>query len=252
MSVQAARESLQIGRVFGLTYERLSRHAVPLGAMAVVFIAAPLAAWTLVLPSLHLGEMKPFAKFGVEVVIGWLGCISQGFTILLVLRDDVGPRRSLGELIGRSITKSFTLFVQSIAMSLGVSLGLILLIVPGVLFFARWSCAAPILLQDRRGPLEAMGRSADLTDHSRWRIAALAVMWIAAFLAVDAGFGVILAALGLYRDGSGHVSLLGLLVPPLSTVVFNVIAAAGEAVIYLELRRLRQGGSANETAAVFA
>jgi hypothetical protein len=205
--------------------------------MAVVFIAAPLAAWTLVLPSLHLGEMKPFANFGVEVVIGWLGCISQGFTILLVLRDDVGPRRSLGELIGRSITKSFTLFVQSIAMSLGVSLGLILLIVPGVLFFARWSCAAPILLQDRRGPLEAMGRSADLTDHSRWRIAALAVMWIAAFLAVDAG---------------GHVSLLGLLVPPLSTVVFNVIAAAGEAVIYLELRRLRQGGSANETAAVFA
>lgn len=56
-----------------------------------------------------------------------------------------------------------TAFVASLLSSLGVLLGLILLILPGIYLLGRWALVFPVLMNERIGAIDAMRRSNALT-----------------------------------------------------------------------------------------
>lgn len=62
---------------------------------------------------------------------------------------------------------SLTVYLQGIIIGLGVIVGLLLLILPGLYLFARWYLANVVLIRDGGGRRAAMGRSWDMLE-TRW------------------------------------------------------------------------------------
>ncbi|WP_152567989.1 hypothetical protein [Sphingopyxis sp. LC81] len=81
-----------------------------------------------------------------------------------------------------SVANSLSVYLQGLLVGLGVLLGLVLLVLPGLYIFARWYLASALLVRDEGGRRAAMQRSWDM----------LAVHWPAAL-----GVGLILFALSV-------------------------------------------------------
>jgi uncharacterized membrane protein len=139
----------------------------------------------------------------------------------------------------------------SILVSLGVFVGLILFIIPGIILALRWSVALPACVVENLGPIAAMRRSADLTKGHRWQIFGMFVLIIV--VAIIA-FGVIGALVGMgllaAPETLGRLVLLGIvtvIITAIVTAYFNVVAA----MIYHDLRVAKEGVGTEEIAAVF-
>jgi uncharacterized membrane protein len=68
-----------------------------------------------------------------------------------------------------------------------VTLGFVLLIVPGVILSLMWAFTFPVLAENRLGFWQAMHRSAVLTEGYRWRLFLLALAcWLVLMLGLVA------------------------------------------------------------------
>lgn len=133
------------------------------------------------------------------------------------------------------VANSLSVYLQGILIGLGVLLGLVLLILPGLYVFARWYLAGVLLVRDGGGRRAAMQRSWDMLA-VHWpaalgvglilfvlSVAPLAVELAAPALATEYGFGWLLvtnlvASVGIV---GGYLAAVGLLLNiehPLSTL----------------------------------
>jgi hypothetical protein len=95
----------------------------------------------------------------------------------------------------------------------------------------------------------AFTRSAELTRGNRWRIFGLFVIYFIATILVEAVLGVVGGVASVF--GGPHAVLRLVLLTPLISVVTNLIGAVGAAVLYVDLRRIKDGVGADNLAAVF-
>ena len=87
-------------------------------------------------------------------------------------------------------------FGYNLLTSIGIGLGLIFFVIPGLMLLARWAVGLPALLRENLGVSEAMGRSRDLTDGNRWRILGLALLIWVPFILLMLLFGGLASAFG--------------------------------------------------------
>ncbi len=80
---------------------------------------------------------------------------------------------------------------------IGIIVGLILLIVPGVILLVRWSAATGFVIGRREGVIEALGSSWDATKGHSWPIFFAAILM---FLAVAVAGGVVGGVFGILGD----------------------------------------------------
>jgi len=128
-------------------------------------------------------------------------------------------------------------------MWLGLIVGFILLIVPGIWLYAAWSVAVPALLIERIGGFRALGRSRRLVKGRWWATAAVLVV---ATLMVTLISGAIEALLvGVASLPSQPSLLLAVFVSTLSGVIATIITepfrAAAVTLLYYDLRVRREG-----------
>lgn len=133
------------------------------------------------------------------------------------------------------VVNSLSVYLQGILTGLGIGLGLILLILPGLYIFARWYLAAALLVRDQDGRRAAMRRSWEMLA-VHWpaalgvglilfllSVAPLALEFIAPSLAAEFGFGWLVAtnlvsALGIVGAYLAAVALLLNIEQPASTL----------------------------------
>ena len=73
-------------------------------------------------------------------------------------------------LEGDPRSRFWGVFGASFLAGIGIFLGFILLILPGLYLFARWALAIPILIEENRGPGEALRSSWDRTEGKVWPV----------------------------------------------------------------------------------
>ena len=78
-----------------------------------------------------------------------LQALVQGSLVRATLAYARGERATFGECISSSFGVVLPLIGLAIVMGLGIELGLVLLIVPGVMLFVMWSVASPALVAER-------------------------------------------------------------------------------------------------------
>ena len=98
--------------------------------------------------------------------------------IEIVRRNREGePRTSLGQMLESVWPVLLGLIVASFLYGIGVAIGLILLIVPGLIVLTWWAVVAPVIVIERAGIIEAFGRSRRLVDGNGWMVLAAPIMY---------------------------------------------------------------------------
>jgi hypothetical protein len=135
------------------------------------------------------------------------------------------------------------LLVLYIVTYLGLVVGFILLIIPGIWLYAAWSVGVPALLIEGLGPFRALGRSRRLVKGRWWATAAVLLV---ATLMVTLVAGAIEALLIAVASLPSQPSLLvAVFVSTLSGVIATIITepfrAAAVTLLYYDLRVRREG-----------
>jgi hypothetical protein len=95
---------------------------------------------------------------------------SQAATIVAVSEVHLERPVRIGSAFLRAKECLVEIVVIAIFMGIGILLGAILLIIPGILLALAWSLAIPAAIIETRGPWDAMRRSWGLTRGNRFRI----------------------------------------------------------------------------------
>jgi hypothetical protein len=139
----------------------------------------------------HWQHLLPFAlvvylilglvSLGLTLALGWLGAILGAFIGIIgvfwlqgALVEAVADIRdgradlTMGQTFGRAQQHIGTLAIAGILAGLAVAVGLVLLIVPGLYLLTIWSVLIPAIVLERRGVMEAFGRSRELVSGYGW------------------------------------------------------------------------------------
>ena len=129
-----------------------------------------------------------------------------------------------------------------VLISLAVSLGMILLVIPGMIVALMFCVASQACIVERIGPITALGRSRSLTKGYRWPILGLLLICILLFIP----FVAIQAVVALMLP-STLAPLMSPLINALPTAFFAAIFPA----VYHDLRVTKEGISSDRLVAVF-
>lgn len=149
--------------------------------------------------------LLPAALAIVLVLLFWaLSILYQGMVVKLVQDVQDGRRdHSVGQLL-RSVEPVFwPLVAVSILFGLGVAVGFILLIIPGLILLVIWSVVAPVTVLERPGVVSAFGRSRELVRGNGWNVFGVIVLVFVIVFVISIVVG--LAASGLGSVGRALV-----------------------------------------------
>ena len=129
---------------------------------------------------------------GFAVDLGWIGLDAQflltaltivlQFWITASLLDDLGLRKATRRRFG-------AFFLLGIVTGLGLIIGFLFLIIPGVILLVRWSVSVPAVVANDDGFAEAMAYSWSVTQPLFWPILrAFIIIYGPAALAAGAGY----------------------------------------------------------------
>jgi hypothetical protein len=158
----------------------------------------------------------------------------QGMVVELV-RDVQDGRRdsSIGDLFRSVAPVVLPLLGVSILAGIGITIGLVLIIVPGLYLITIWSVVAPVVVVERPGVFAAFTRSRDLVRGYGWQVFGVIVVVILIALVVVFLVAIITSNMG---DG-GRAAVqwaLNVLTAPLSALLVSVL--------YFGLLRVHGGG----------
>jgi hypothetical protein len=182
---------LQAGTVIGRAWDLYKahwRHLVPIAL--VVYILVSLLELLLVA---LLGWIGLAAALFIAVAgIFWI----QGALVVAV--DDIRDGRAdlgVSETISRIRGRLNTLTLAGLLAVLGVTIGLILLIVPGLFLLTIWLLIVPAIMLEGHGVLSSFGRSRELVEGYGWSVFGVIVLTALIWIGVAIGFGILGAAL---------------------------------------------------------
>jgi hypothetical protein len=159
-----------------------------------------------------------------------------GMVVELVADVQDGRRDATPGQLLRAVTPVLgQLVLIAVVVAIGVVVGLVLLVVPGLILLTVWAVAAPVVVLERPPGLGALRRSRELVRGHGWQV--FGVIFVLGILIAGVAGGIELAA---ESAGTG----VGIVVRVILGVLTGPIAALAAAVLYFELRRSTAGAPA--------
>ena len=142
---------------------------------AVVFVPLDFAG---ALAAEASGDLTAAVAWGlISLVITVVGIFWVQGALVEAVRDIRDGRADTGvaELYARTRPRLPALIVAGVLAGIGVVVGLILLIVPGLYLLTRWALIGPVVVLERRSAGEAFSRSAEIVRGNGWSVFGLIV-----------------------------------------------------------------------------
>ncbi|AWM78090.1 hypothetical protein [Phenylobacterium parvum] len=177
---------------------------------------------------------------GPLLLIGILLTLAVGaVTDILTVRATTGP---LGADAGTefvpavqaALPKFLPVFLTSLLVWIFVTLGLIVLVVPGVFLAVMLTVSTVACILEDRPPMEALKRSRELTRGNRWRLLGLVLILLLFYTAAGLLGEIPTAGIG------------ALVAPVVSAAAGGLLGVFGTIVVthtFLELRRLNEASA---------
>ncbi|THD74432.1 MAG: hypothetical protein E7812_19115 [Phenylobacterium sp.] len=250
-----AVRKLDLGRVASQTFTVLGRQPVTIFGLALLLGGLP-AALNLYYASQALvgggaAALTQFTTFGY-----WLRIIAQlfvgaflGASLFYVAFSEVSGRKAtFGEIVTNGAKLFLPLFAVNFMSAVAIVIGCFLLIVPGLMLAVAWCVAGPALVAERTGITQVFGRSAELTRGNRWRIFGLVLIFLVVVAIIQ---GVVSAIFGVAGGVGALLSPARLIISGVIAIFTTAITYTGLAVLYANLRELKEGLGHESLAAVF-
>jgi uncharacterized protein UPF0259 len=209
---------IEVGEVVSEAFSIYRDHLGPLlGSAIVVFAVVGVAAGLLVnTGGVILGVLAAIVRVAGQALY-------TGFVVRLV--EDVRDGRrdhSVGDLFSAAAPAIGSLIVFGILSAIGVGIGFILLVIPGLILATFWSLGPPAIVVESAGPIEAFGRSWQLVRGNAWSVFWTLLVVLLILIAIGIVLGAIGAAIG---DAASLVAnvLSGAITAPIFALVVSVI-----------------------------
>ncbi|HMO00895.1 MAG TPA: hypothetical protein PKD59_15895 [Miltoncostaeaceae bacterium] len=207
-------------------YRAHPRHLI--GIAAVVFV--PLGVVGGVLAGLGWPGVLAANLLGLAAIFFVQGALVKAVEDVRDGRVDLGIAGTFGHASGRLVA----LAGAGILALVGICIGLVLLIVPGLVLLTWWLVVSPVIMIEHRRVLESFGRSRELVQGSAWPVFTVAVLTLLIILVA----GVVLALALSPINSDSWKTLIG-------QAVTNSLAAPFAAVAwtltYFRLREIEEG-----------
>ena len=221
-----SRRKLRLGDVFEEGWSIFTHHSPRLIAVALI-VYGFLALVDALTDAAGGAELLLTAVAVVVTVIGVF--LLQGALVVLVadVRDG-RPTPSMEELFYRVRPRLWTLVAAGLLAALGIAVGLIALVIPGLVLLTFWSLITPAVVLEDKGVFDAFGRSMRLVRGNAIRV--FVVILVSVLLATVMNAVII----GLLQPAPPFFDVY------LSRVIANSasvpLVAAAWTVVYFELR----------------
>jgi hypothetical protein len=201
---------------------------------AALLLFLPIAALTGAIES--GGGYRPGAAL-ISAGLGIAGSVWFQGIVVEAVRDIRDGRRdvSLTELFRAAAPALVPLLLVGLVAGVGVFVGFLLFVVPGLILLTIWAVVAPVVVLERPGVLDAFSRSRELVRGNGWQVFGVLVLL---FLLEIAGSVILRAALG---SDTFTRSFLGSII---SSALIAPLGAIAATVMYYDLRELREGPGA--------
>lgn len=241
--VDAFTESeFRIGKVFSKSFSVFSQNFVTFTIIAGV-VALPTLGFGLIQPGTE-PRAEDFVKiFGAIAVMFFLSPLATAIILHAAFQHMRGRPVRLGESISGGLRRFLPLLGVMILFTLGVTLGLVLLLVPGIILMVMWYVAVPACVVEHTGPVRSLARSRELTKGYRWKIFALIVI---VYLVTIIGNNLLEAVAMAFGGVAGYIG---------ATIIWQGVAGGFGAVLvavaYYYLRVAKEGVDVDQIASVF-
>jgi hypothetical protein len=256
--------SVSIGRVLSRTFGAIKGNPGVMLGIAFVFGALPQTAFGYFQQILVRTDRVVPVGMGTAIAIAVfaafagivLAMIVQGGLVRATMTEMEGGHASFGQCVASGFSRILPMLGIGILVGLGFGIGLLLLIVPGVIFYLMWTVAVPVTVIERRGVVDSMSRSGDLTSGARGIIFALMpIVW-----AVTIGAGFISGAVTTTITGMGGstpvmregLPFAAFAVDAVVTTLVTLFASAIPTALYVELREWKEGPIGETLSDIFA
>jgi len=179
---------------------------------------------------------------GVTAVLGLLVLLPLRYlavagaaaaTIIVVSATYVEQPITVCDAYRRLSAMLVRVFVVMVVLAIGISVGLVLLIIPGIVLTLMWALAIPVAVLEDAEVAECLSRSRYLTAGHRWRVFAIFFLYFALLFALELGIGgvagVFIAVKGTHVTATAAsalfsvaVLIIGFLVACLVTPVLTI------------------------------
>jgi hypothetical protein len=165
----------------------------------------------------------------IGILLGSLVSIIAAFVLQATLVKAVQDIRdghadlSIGQTVSEAMPFIGSVAVASILAGIAITIGLILLIVPGLFLITIWAVIVPVIIIERSGALASFGRSRQLVRGRGWHVFGTLVLVYIIMLVVNIVLGVIFGALPhVWGDGLSSV-ISGTLISPFLALVVTLV-----------------------------
>jgi hypothetical protein len=242
----------EIGRVISISLAVFGRNLVPFLILSVL-IGIPYIVVSLWFAN-SIGDVAAIQATG-QLPSGFWGMMIVGMLIFILtnaltqsaivygtFQDLRGQKASFSECLSRGLATLPSVIGAAIVAGLGITIGLVLLAVPGIILALMWWVLVPAIVVERIGVGAAFSRSSGLTSGHRWGILGLLVVVVGAQWVLSFVLGLIGAALG---------PTLAEIINIVIALGFSALSSVLTAVGYYTLRAEKEGIVIDDIAKVF-
>jgi hypothetical protein len=177
-------------------YKSQARHFISIAA--IVYVAVALITLILVAALDVFGAL--IAALVSIVGVYWV----QGALVRAV--EDARDGRvdlSLGETFAKVQPNLPAIIIAGLLAALGIALGFVLLIVPGLILMTIWSLIVPVIVLENRRATESFGRSRELVRGYGWQVFGIILLTLLLLIAV----GIVVEILLSFADESVRATI---------------------------------------------
>ncbi len=197
-------------------YKRFAKHLLAI-AFVIYLVAAVIAA----LVGLAGGAIGALLSSLVGIIAAYL----LQATLVKAVQDvrDGRVDMSIGDTVRAATPFLAPVIGASILAGIAITIGLVLIIVPGLFLITIWAVIVPVIVLEGSGMMAAFGRSHQLVRGRGWHVfGTLVLTWIV-LLVVNIVLGLILTALP-HVLSSGLASIIsGTIVAPFIALVVTLV-----------------------------
>ncbi|HLI35941.1 MAG TPA: hypothetical protein VKV80_01180 [Streptosporangiaceae bacterium] len=204
--------------VIGEAWRMYKAHAWHLLAIAfVIYLAAAVIAALLALAGtagVLLGSL-------IEVIAAFL---LQAALVKAV--QDVRDGRadlSVSETVSAATACLWPVAAASVLAGIAITIGLILVIIPGLYLITIWAVIVPVIVIEGAGALASFGRSRELVRGRGWHVFGTLVLVFLVMIAVNIVLGLVFAALPYALRGGLSSIITGTVVAPFLALVVTLV-----------------------------
>jgi hypothetical protein len=219
----APAKRIRVGDVISETFSIYGQNfGALIGSAIVVFVVVGLVAGVLQGGGLILVLLAAALRLAGHALY-------TGFVVKLVQDVRDGRRdEGVGDLVSAAAPFILALIGFGILFGLGVTIGFLLFIVPGLILITFWSVGAPAIVVEGIGPIDAFGRSWRLVRGDAWAVFGTLLVVLLIVIVI----GIVLAAIATpIGDGEAATWIASII----STTITAPIFAIAVTVLYYEL-----------------